>query len=279
MRFRITRTLMVATAILVVTGCGDGTTGAAGPSAEARPVPSEAYATMPDGSVPWVDEPITDQQLNGPPRTPRAPAPGSRPCRADQLTGVLTTWTRPGNGGETPRGFDAAIGKLIGQVEVRNTSPQECTLQGEVPTEMFEGGRRLDMLYTHGINAEARRRVTVVAPGARATLRLDWSGPFCDDIVGPLELAIALPDGGGTLRAPVLPTDTPNCGRGEGVNPNARGTLYASGFSEPVEISTPVATPLRALTVTVTGPSTAPAGERWTYTVELGNPTGRPIAL
>jgi hypothetical protein len=258
---------------------GPNSANGSGSTASARPTPSEAYQLLPDGSVPWNDEPITDEQLQGPPRPARSPAPGTTSCRADQLAGVLRAWTRPRYGGERPRGFDAPIGKLIGEVEVRNTSPRACTLQGRVPTEMFAGGRRVPMLYTDDINAEAARRVVVVPAGGRATLRLDWSGPFCRQISGRRELVIQLPNGGGALHAPVRPTDTPNCPGGEAVNPNARATLYASGFSEPVQVSKSVAAPLAALTVTVSGPTTAHPGQRLEYLVRLGNPTAKDVRL
>ncbi|MEU8257099.1 hypothetical protein AB0C06_22855 [Micromonospora inaquosa] len=242
----------------------------------AAPVPTELLA---DGSVPWADLKITDEDLNGRPPEPRRPAAGTEPCRAEQLTGRLTNWTRPGTGGEKPRGFDSAIGKLIGEVDVRNSSKVECTLQGEVPTTMLVAGREIPMLYTHGINEEGRSRVVAVPAGGHASLRLDWSGPFCLPTVGLLELAIELPHDGGTLRAPVAADERPGCPRGEGVNPRAQGTLSASGFTEPVAVSRPPSSPLDQLTVAVEGPSTAVAGSRATFRVTLGNPTDGPLAL
>ncbi|MGW3605030.1 hypothetical protein [Micromonospora sp. NPDC005161] len=256
----------------------------AGPNAQpgrpdrsaAEPAPTSLLA---DGSVPWADLKITAEDLNGRPAGARVPAAASKPCRAQQLSGRLVRWTRPGNGGETPRGRDAAIGKLIGEVDVQNSSTVECTLQGEVPTTMLADGREIPMLYEHGINGEARARVVAVPAGGHASLRLDWSGPFCQPTDGTLELAIQVPDGGGTLHAPITADDRPGCQRGEGVNPNARATLYASGFTEPVAASRPPSSPLDQLTVTVAGPPAAAAGSRLTFRVTLGNPTGGPLAL
>ncbi|RAO34047.1 hypothetical protein PSN13_02914 [Micromonospora saelicesensis] len=256
----------------------------AGPNAQpgrsdptvAEPAPTELLA---DGSVPWADLKITGEDLNGRPAAPRTPAAGSETCRAEQLTGRLTTWTRPGTGGETPRGFDATIGKLIGEVDVRNSSTVECTLQGEVPTTMLAGGREIPMLYTHGIDEEGRTRVVAVPAGGHASLRLDWSGPFCQPVKGALELAIELPHDGGRLRAPVAADERPGCPQGEGVHPRARGTLSASGFTEPVTVSKPPPSPLEKLSVAVQGPATAVAGSRLTFRVTLGNPTDGPLAL
>ncbi|WP_147434732.1 hypothetical protein [Micromonospora musae] len=242
--------------------------------------PAEAPASLlADGTVPWADLKITAEDLNGRPAAPRSPAAGSRPCRAEQLSGRLTDWVRPGNGGETPHGRDARIGNLIGEVDVRNASKVECTLQGEVPTTLLAGGSRVPMLYTHGINEEGRTRVVAVPAGGHASLRLDWSGPFCQPTDGPLELAIELPNDGGTLLAPISADGRPGCQQGEGVNPNARAALSASGFTEPVAVSTPPSSPLEQLTVAVAGPTAAAAGSRLTFRVTLGNPTGRPLAL
>jgi hypothetical protein len=278
--------LMLMTVLVVAGACArpgarpgqpgqpDGSEGSDGSAAESAPA-----SLLADGSVPWADLKITAEDLNGPRPGPRSPAAASKPCRAGQLTGRLTGWVRPGTGGETPRGMDAAIGKLIGSVDVRNRSSVECTLQGEVPTTMLDGGREVPMLYTHGINDEGRTRVVAVPAGGHADLRLDWSGPFCQRLDGPLELAIEVPHGGGTLRAPVTAADRPGCQQGEGVNPNARATLSASGFTEPVAVSAPASSPLDRLAVTVTGPPTAAAGSRLTFHVTLGNPTRGPLAL
>ena len=277
------RAVMIGTvAVLALAGCAGCTGGAGdagGPAPGASSVPAEAHSLRPDGSVPWVDEPITDADLHGRPPGPRVPKAGSRPCRADQLTGVLEAWNRAGNGGETPRGMDAAAGHLIGHVDVRNRSTVECTLRGEVPTRMLAGGREVPMHYTHGINDEARARVVAVPAGERVHLRLDWSGPFCVDLEGPLELAIALPDNGGTLRAPVTAAGRPPCAQGENVNPNLRATLYASGFTEPPRPAPTQASPLTGLTLTITGPDAAASGDRVVYHATLTNPTAAAVPL
>ncbi|GAA3234241.1 hypothetical protein ACFO1B_23785 [Dactylosporangium siamense] len=269
--------LMLLTVLAAASACADPDAGPGRP--ETTSEQTAPASLLADGTVPWADLRIKDEDLNGKPPGPRTPAPGSKPCRAEQLSGRLASWVRPGTGGETPRGWDAAIGKLIGEVDVLNTSAVECTLQGEVPTTMLAGGREIPMLYTHDINEEGRSRVVAVPAGGHASQRLDWSGPFCQPTDGALELAIQVPHGGGTLRASVAVADTPKCPQGEWVNPNARPTLSASGFTEPVAVSTPAASPLDQLTVSVKGPSSAAAGERIAFRVTLANPTKSPLAL
>ncbi|MCG5469249.1 hypothetical protein LADH09A_003157 [Micromonospora sp. LAH09] len=267
--------LLLVLAVAAACAGPDAQPGAPGRAA-AESAPTSLLA---DGSVPWADLRITAEDLNGRPAGPRLPSAESKPCRADQLSGRLVRWTRPGAGGETPRGLDAAIGKLVGVVDVRNSSEAECTVQGEVPTTMYAGGREIAMLYTHGMDDEARARVVVVPAGGQVSLRLDWSGPFCQPTEGALELAIEVPHGGGTLRAPITAGDRPGCPQGEGVNPRARATLYASGFTEPDTTSAPPTSPLDQLTVSVAGPPTTTAGSRSTLRVTLGNPTDTFLAL
>jgi hypothetical protein len=274
--------ILLATSIVALTvGCGevDKTGGAESPPP--KPVPTEAYSLLPDGSVPWVDEPATDRDILGPPRTPRRPAPGTQPCRAEQLTGELTKWYHPDPGageGEQARPAVTPGGHLIGYVVVHNTSAVECSLQGEVPTRMLAAGAEISMLYAHGISGEARARVTVVPVGDTAQLRLDWSGPLCAPVSPPFALVIELPNRGGTLHAAVEPTDRPGCAAGEMVNPTVTATLYASGFSETPPPEPPLS-PLAGLVVKASGPATVHAGDEMTYHVDITNPTAKAIAL
>jgi hypothetical protein len=162
---------------------------------------------------------------------------------------------------------------------VRNTARAECTLQGEVDARLLAGDREVPMLYAHGISDEAQRRVIAVPAGGGASLRLDWTGPFCAPAQPPFTVAIALPHNGGTLRAPVGPPDTPHCARGENVNPNVTATLASSGFDEAPEPEVPNDSPLNAVTIAVDGPATVRPGARFTYHVTLTNPTAQAIPL
>jgi hypothetical protein len=268
--------VLVAVVSLVAAGCAAPGTGPGRP----EPSAAEVAATLnADGSVPWADLKISDEDLNGKPPGPRSPQAGSKPCRAAQLTGSLGDWVRPGNGGETPRGWDAALGKLIGEVDVVNASKVECTLQGEVPTKMYAGGVEVPMLYASGISEEARQRVVAVPAGEHATLRLDWSGPFCQGVSGPLELAIDVPHGGGSLRVAVAGKELPGCAQGEGVDPRAKATLASSAFTEPVAVSAPARSPLDQLTVAIAHPGEAAAGSTVAFRVTLGNPGPASLAL
>jgi hypothetical protein len=272
---------LAAALVLVVGACARpgavaGTSGSPGASASVS-VPPGADQLRADGSVPWIDQRITDHDLN-PPAAPPTVAPGARPCQAKQLTGTLTQWYKPGTAGETPHGFDAQIGKLYGWVDLHNTSKQGCTLQGEVPTTLLAAGTAVPMLYTHGISTEARQWVTAVPAGGGARLRLDWSGPFCGAAPAPLELAIELPHDGGTLRAPITPTDRPACSP-EQVKPTVKGTLSSGGFEAAPASDTSAESPVAQLTATAQPPAGATIGRPFMFHIVLANPTGAPIAL
>jgi hypothetical protein len=113
-------------------------------------------------------------------------------------------------------------------------------------------------------------------PGDHATLRLDWSTPFCADARGHQVLAIDLPQGGGTLRAAVTRPAQPICSA-DGVTP--RSSVLAAGvFDEPPR-TTVLGSPLNRLRVRVHAIGPAVAGRVLRYEAVLRNPTGRPIAL
>ena len=71
--------LTAAAGALLLLGCAQpGRTGPAAPPDP--PVPSDAYTLRADGTVPWVDERLTDEDLAP---HPAVPAPDSRPCRGE----------------------------------------------------------------------------------------------------------------------------------------------------------------------------------------------------
>ena len=71
--------LAAAAGALLLLGCAQpGRTGPAAPPDP--PVPSDAYTLRADGTVPWVDERLTDEDLAP---HPAVPAPDSRPCRGE----------------------------------------------------------------------------------------------------------------------------------------------------------------------------------------------------
>jgi Protein of unknown function (DUF4232) len=271
--------VMAAVAIIAI-GCAKGK-GANDPPPFAAP--SEAYSLRPDGSVPWVDEQITLTDLMGPPPTHRAPQPGSRPCRADQLRGHLDSWSKPNPAaaeGPSPPPVRTPT-KFIGEVLVTNVSNTECTLQGETDVRLYSGEREVPIEYGDSVNAEARARVIAVPPGGQATLRLDWSAPFCAKGYGPpYRLRITLPNNGGVLFAPVEPEETPPCS-GNDIHPEITGFLYASAFDQELVYDPDRLVPsaLMVLTATMSGPASVRPGERVVYYVTLANPTDKPVPL
>jgi hypothetical protein len=266
--------VVAAVALLGAVGCGRTDAG------DVASGDNSGTALLADGRVPWLDAPL--KSIYPSPGQPTV-RPGSKPCAADQLTGQLDRWWIPkpgaGGGGDGPVLAPEGV-KLIGEVEVRNASGNDCTLRGEVDTRLYSAGAEVPLGYSHGISEEARQRTVPVPAGGLAMLRLDWTGPYCGSAKPPFELLINLPDGGGALRARVLPTDTPPCSRSE-THPDLTSYLSSSGFSPPpvTDPETDVESPLRQLTSSITGPATAKPGERVSYTVTLTNPTGAAVAL
>jgi hypothetical protein len=101
---------------------------------------------------------------------------------------------------------------LLGFVRVRNSGPAACRLAGEVPARLLVAGRPLEIGASHGVDDEARARAIAIGPGEAAELRLDWSSPYCGERRGGRQvLALALPERGGELRAPVRHASLPRC--------------------------------------------------------------------
>ncbi|MEU4237298.1 DUF4232 domain-containing protein [Actinoplanes sp. NPDC026619] len=247
-------------AAAVLSGCG-------GPA----PVPPEALTLKADGSVPWVDEPIDSVYTH-----PAAPtvAPGSKPCTAAQLTGKLDRWAKPS--GEKVLG-----GRLLGELIVTNTSGAGCVLQGAADVHLFSNGAEVPVDHSSSVADQAKRKAVPVPAGGAASMRVDWSGPFCGTARPPYELRVGLPQEGGELRAPIGPRDHPACS-GDPESPVKPSSNLSASVFDTITANDPATTvrsPLWALTAAATGPAQAHPGDRLTYTVTLTNPTAAPVTL
>jgi hypothetical protein len=265
--------MLVATLAVVLGGCGAGGRDTAERSAD--PPHVSAPATMaPDGSVPWVDEPGAEPEFATLPPQRRPVAPTDVPCAAGQLSARLDRWA--------PKLLHDDEGRLVGNagllgiVDVRNASSAACRLRGEVPVTLRVDGERLNLTYVHRVNEAGRAQTTSMRPGDHATLRLDWSSPFCADARGDQALEIDLPDSGGVLRAAVAHPTQPICP--EDVEPHSGSVLSAGVFDEPPR-PTGATSPLNRLRVSVRTSHHAVAGRRLHYEAVLRNPTADPIAL
>jgi hypothetical protein len=264
--------LIVALGVLPA-GCGVRDQGSSGRSA--GPPRVSAPATLaPDGSVPWVDEPGTQREFAARLPQRRRVDPGGEACTADQLTARLERWA--------PKLLHDDEGNLVGNagllamIDVRNTSGATCLLRGEAPVTLRVDGKRLSLIYVHRVNAAARRQTTSVRPGARATLRLDWSSPFCGDARGDQSLEIELPQSGGTVRARVAHPAQPICPGN--VEPHRGSVLAAGVFDEPPRPAQ-ASSPLNRLRVSIHARRPPAAARRMRYETVLRNPTDDPIAL
>lgn len=242
---------------------------------EATTTTPASVPALADGTVPWLDQPVDDEEFSIGRRPRRTVPSNAKRCRAEELVGTMPRWTAKGDTDDgTPR--SPARG-LYGFVEVRNRSPRTCTLQGEVPTRLLVNGTPLGIRTSHGVNEESQRRVTAVPPSEAASLRIDWSAPFCGDASGRQTLEITLPDDGGLLTADVVELIQPGCTSNE-THPNLKSVLSASAFDEPA-VPTPLDSPFNAVTVAVTAPpTTATAGNPLRYVVAITNPTSTDIS-
>jgi hypothetical protein len=273
----VARHLLWLLPIVALAACGSRAGGAGAPSSPALPPTVSAPATLlPDGTVPWVDEPAGEREFSLPPPARRVD-PNAKPCLAGDLRGELTQWTAPGNSGE-PGVPQREPPKLIGYARVANTGQQTCRLHGEVDTRLRDRTGELKIGYSRNVNDEAEQRVTIVPPGESADLRLDWSAPFCAPHDGSLELEITLPENGGKLRAPITATSVPPCGRPSETHPEITSFLASSVFDEPSR-ETAMDSPLAALTATIEPVPTAKPGDLVTFHVRLTNPTAAAIPL
>jgi hypothetical protein len=255
---------------LAVSGCGTN-------AGDGLPPRVSAPANLePDGSVPWVDEPAGLREFEFKP-VARPPLEGAPPCRADQLDGTLERWTRKGSsdGAGTPPVRDGPAG-LFGLIEVRNASSSPCAFAGLAGVRLFIAGRPARVRARSAASDEALRRVVPMRPGDRASLRVDWSPPYCG-ARGSQRLEVSLPQDGGTLTVPVVRAATPVCSRVE-THPELASVLSTSLFDVPPV--TPPASPLDPLRASVELPPEAAApGGPLRFAVRLRNPTDEPIAL
>lgn len=270
------RVRMMLVSAVAVTAAGCGTAGPAG-SGESLPPPVSAAATLlPDGTVPWVEEPAGLREYDTPPQARRTD-PDAGPCRARDLRGELASWLSPRPGAGGWRAAPDGPGKLIGEATVTNTGERACRLRGEVDTRIRDAAGELPIGYSHSIDAEGRERTTIVPPGGSASLGLDWTAPYCARTPGPLQLEIRLPEGGGSLLAPVRSRQVPVCSASE-THSELRSYLSSGAFDEPAQ-ETVDDSPLGALTASVEPVRAVRTGELATFHVTLRNPTGAAIPL
>ncbi|GIM90638.1 hypothetical protein Ato02nite_024310 [Paractinoplanes toevensis] len=246
-------------AIAMAAGCATTTT------------PDEALTRKADGTVPWLDEPIDSVYPS--PRTPTV-APDSKPCTAAQLRGSLDRWS-------TASGDTVLGGRLLGELVVRNTSTVDCVLTGPADVHLFSNGTEVLVDHTSSVTDEAKRKKVPVPRGGRASMRVDWSGPFCGTAKPPYELRLNLPNEGGELRATITPKDHPACS-GDSESPTKPSSSLSAGIFDTFVEQDPMTTersPLWDLTAAAEGPQQAHPGDRITYTVTLTNPTAKPVTL
>ena len=261
---------------LLLPGCGSGAGSTQEPDTALPPVVSAAPALLPDGTVPWVDEPAGLREFDSQPPPP--PERGdAEPCTADDLTGSLPAWVEQGDGGEEE--VRRPTPGLYGWVLVRLIGKEPCTLQGLVSARLRIDGQDAEVQYSNSVNEQARQRLTVVTETSPAELRIDWSPPYCGP-QGAQELLVELPDDGGVLRAGVEKPRTPVCTGPDPEGDRGLRTYLSTSVFERWRAPTPLDSPLRVLRATLEGaPRSVRPGQVVDYVVRLTNPTGRDVSL
>ncbi|HEV2777470.1 MAG TPA: hypothetical protein VGV90_17910 [Solirubrobacteraceae bacterium] len=273
----------LAAALLLGAAAGLGCGNEEGGERTASPPAARGAVTtlLPDGTVPWIDERATEQELAPPDPNRHRPSPDEaakvKPCATAALSGELARWTRKLQRDD----FGKVLGDngLLGYVRVRNVGSASCRLYGEVPARLLAGGRPLNVASSHAVDAEARERAIAIERGEAAELRLDWSSPFCGEARGRQVLELALPENGGRLRAPVRRAAAPPCFARE-TEPQRRSVLSSGVFEYP-RVATTLDSPLNRVRVRVTAPprGRVMAGRDMTYHVVISNPTDAAISL
>lgn len=254
---------VAAAVLLVVAGVG-GTASLLGGRSGAPTGPTSG--TGPAGSglrydVPWVNRPTPPPVPYAPPPT-TPPSTWAPPCTAAQVSAQLSV----GNG------MSQNDGRIL---LFRNTSSATCLLAG-VPA-VIATGPGLPAYRLPPVPPE-QDSAGITAPMAPGHLTKLWISDPRDCAAnqgsgaqaGPLytTLRIFLPGGAGRGSAVVT---------GLSLHPTC-GVFVSRFFRVPAPVPLPVS-PLEKLTVAVTVPATARAGDLLTYVVTLTNPAAQPISL
>ena len=255
--------------LLIVAGCTSG----AGPTATTivRSLPSASSspsATPSSTVIPW--SPETPDPFVTP-----APAklPDAAPCRVDQVSAGLAGW-------------QGATGSMVGGFLLWNTSRQPCRLAGRPSVAILDAaGHRLSVTDLPAPSPTAQPLVLPAdqptpvlhaeATEGLALVTLQWFNWCGVPPIGPLSLAIELPEGG-VLRTPVVMGGIPRCDAPSGGSSISVGAFDATPGPSPTD---PPAVPAEALKVSLEVPDHATAGQALHYVVILTNPTSNPIAL
>ena len=289
MRFRAVAIFVLTAA--VVAGCAvssargytpRATVGTGAPAPSLPPTVSASATMLPGNVVPFVDEPAAESEFVGTlPTQPNPPRPSGPRCEGSQLRGALSKWISKSVNNDGEKMDPVMAASLSGWVVVTNTSNKPCTLQGRVNAQLVDGGGELHIDYSNDINAAAETAVTGVPAGGLASLRLDWSAPFCTTITGPLSVHVVLPNNGGTLDATVRDPTVPGCLHEE-THPDLAGGVFVSAFS-PGDASATTALPVSPLSVLTTSivshPTKGSPGKPIRYVVAVTNPTSNVVSL
>lgn len=223
-----------------------------------------ASTTLPDGSVPWLSQPLTPESLQvGRSASPSVPADAAW-CRAPDLAAHLPKWFRQTSGGG-----------IYGWVELVNRGGA-CQLRGEASAEVVVGD--LPTVETSSGPVGDEGEVVGMPPGGGARVRIDWTPPSCALANGAQVIVLELTHGGGSIRAPVERPSRPDCLTGESAE-DLRAHLLVGPFEPLRTLPEPSPSPLKVLQPRLALPAASRSGEVLHFQVTLENPSADAIEL
>ena len=216
-----------------------------------------ATTTLAAQAIPWLDQPVAKVIPPDDNATVTHPVL-YRPCAVPDLTARAQGW-------------GAGMGTMAELVHLTNASATPCTLAGSVVGIVgIEAHNRIAFALQPGGMGQGPDPVANLLPGETGWMQITQGEACATDPLGRgyPKVGLELP-GGGELVMTTKRDQSPQLGCELGITPF--GTTHVQ-VPEPTYPTDPIK-------VSLTAPSTIPAGTAFDYTVRLANPTTKAISL
>jgi uncharacterized repeat protein (TIGR01451 family) len=235
-------------------------------AATGSPLPSSPIATV-SMVIPWVDAAPPPPESRP---TPRPVPPGTRTCRAADLTATAE--------------WQGATGTMAGGIAVTNVSATPCVLDGPPRLVVIKAGTTtMATTYRGSVGRGPAGSVPpgpgLLEPGDRGGWWLFWAN-WCGKDLVPTTLLVTLPDASGVIVA----TQDPNSLRlGLGGKPRCDAPESPSSLDVLAFEYLPPEPPLPPLgqnaSTSISAPATVTIGQDVVFTVTLTNLGSRPAVF